>query len=359
MKRCMGHVLWGCLVIAAYGFGKMQHWSGQAVNPPINRPAGPTPDSILPTESGPVLSVASPAEMIDDPMRRRRILDADTIEALGTRFRDVSQPTEGRLAYARLLEGLTEANALQIREQLSHLDPMSMEFREFHYAWGEIAGQEAVLHGAETAERDVSVTMAGWARKDPEAAMAWVSGIDEDSGFNKADLEFGIAHGLSLTDPKAAGIYMVTIAERGDDPHTGKMIGLVTGKVFQAKGPTATATWAQNLPEDSPVRTQTLHRVFEHWTRTDPQSVSAYLVKMPPSPDRNLAIGDFASHLAREDPQSALTWTREITDPHTQDRTIIKVGRTYLNSQPEAAERWLQSADISEEIEAQILQPRS
>ena len=45
------------------------------------------------------------------PLGRKRALSNDSILALGRQFKDARHPTEGRLAYARLLEGLTVENA--------------------------------------------------------------------------------------------------------------------------------------------------------------------------------------------------------------------------------------------------------
>ena len=38
-----------------------------------------------------------------------------------------------------------------------------------------------ILHGADTPERDVSVTLAGWARAHPKEAMAWVVEKNRDN----------------------------------------------------------------------------------------------------------------------------------------------------------------------------------
>ena len=356
MKHAFSHALWGCLVIAAYLVGSMRSSNRDGLIVEGPRPSK-KPASVLEpgtdrrTKSSPSVAVKD----VTDPFKERRPLDSEAIITLGQQFTDARHPTEGRLAYARLLEGLTSENALQIREQLLHLDPMSAEFREFHYAWGETAGLEAVLHGTETPERDVAVTLAGWARAEPEAAMEWVSSIKEDTSYNQADLEYGIAHGLSLTDPDAAGAYISSVADGDDTIHAEKMLGMVTAKLFQAQGPSKTAAWAQGLPNESAIRTTALQRVFEQWTQKDPESVSSHLVEMPPSQDRDTAIGGFVSRLVREDPVSAITWASEIADGQTQERVLVSLGRTYFKGQPQAAEEWLQTADLSPQAREQIL----
>ena len=185
--------------------------------------------------------------------------------------------------------------------------------------------------------------------------MEWVSSIKEDTSYNQADLEYGIAHGLSLTDSDAAGAYISSVANGDDTIHAEKMLAMVTAKLFQAQGPSETAAWAQGLPKESAIRTTALHRVFEQWTQNDPESVSAHLVEMPPSQDRNTAIGGFVNRLVREDPLSAIAWASEITDTHTQERVLVSLGRAYLKRQPQAAEEWLETADLSPQAREQIL----
>ncbi len=291
----------------------------------------------------------------DGLLERRRLLDEESIFALGSQFRDALHPTESRLAYARMLEGMTIENARLIREQLSHLDERSPEFREFHYAWGEIAGREAVLHGVETPKRDVSVTLAGWARADSEGAMAWVASVEDDDRFNQADLEYGIAHGLALTDPKAAGDYVMAKAESGDPAHVEKMLGLVTGKLLQAHGPADTAAWAEEFDEGSPSRGQAMRQVFRQWAKGDPQSASARLAEMPLSQDRDDAINGFVSQLIWGDPVSAMTWAGEINDPQTQERVLARTAQTFITNQPQAYKEWLDNSGLSGEARASIL----
>jgi hypothetical protein len=76
---------------------------------------------------------------------RSAALTKQDIRALGEKLRQSPDPIEQRLAFSKLLEGLTQENALLVREQIVHLDHRSAEFREFHFAWGAIAGAEAIL----------------------------------------------------------------------------------------------------------------------------------------------------------------------------------------------------------------------
>ncbi|MGB0144693.1 MAG: hypothetical protein ACPGAP_07955, partial [Akkermansiaceae bacterium] len=80
---------------------------------------------------------------------------------------------ERRLAFAAILEKLTPENARDLRELIADFPQDSPEFREFHYAWGAVAGVEAVTHGRDTPKKDMAASLAGWASNDPSAALAF------------------------------------------------------------------------------------------------------------------------------------------------------------------------------------------
>jgi hypothetical protein len=80
---------------------------------------------------------------------------------------------ERRLAFAAILEKLNAGNALELRELIADMPQDSLEFREFHYAWGSVAGVEAVTHGQDTPKKDMAAALAGWASNDPSAALAY------------------------------------------------------------------------------------------------------------------------------------------------------------------------------------------
>ena len=103
----------------------------------------------------------------------RAALSDEDIVSIGEQFRESSSPIDRRLAFSRLLEGLTPENAELVREQIAHLHERSAEFREFHYAWGAVAGEDAIMFGADTEKDDMSSALAGWASTNPDAALAW------------------------------------------------------------------------------------------------------------------------------------------------------------------------------------------
>lgn len=345
--------------------------------------------------------------------------DAQIAELGETALKDPN-PLKRRLAFDQLLQGMTVENALLIREQIKTLPQDSSEFRDFHYAWGAIAGSDAVLNGAETRERDMSVTLAGWAGADAAGALAWFNGLSEKEGANNGELKAGLVHGLADTDPMAAARFVYDLEKAGDKSAEG-LLSVVTSEMLRMSGAQEASRWAENLPEgalrasamdrvanrfvaEDPVaaaawaerfadepgsarvieevgdewaerdpvaavnwletlntgegKAQGLASAFGEWVRRDPRSASEHLVAMNDSPERDSAISGFAGRLAWEDPQSAIAWAGEISDAGARERTLVRAGQAMLRRDAAGTREWLATSGLSPEAQKQVLNPQ-
>ena len=180
---------------------------------------------------------------------KSRPLTSERIATLGERLRSATDPIAKREAFAELIAGLTVENALEIREQIAHLKDDDPDFRDFHYAWGKVAGLEAVLHGLETKDKkDMGPTLAGWASNDPGLAMDWYETLDNEGngGANKQAMKAALVHGLAISNPSEAADFVYALGESGDK-RAKEMMGIVIGKVVQSEGAQEAAQWATNL----------------------------------------------------------------------------------------------------------------
>ena len=304
--------------------------------------------------------------------------------ALAEEFKKGKGPIERRLAFSKLLENLTAENAKTVREQLLHLSERSDEWREFHYAWGALAGDVAVLNGKETKERDMSATFAGWASSDPVAALAWFDSLSAEERGNGNDLKWGAVFGLADADPKAATNFAVSRLE-GGDKDAGRMMDLIARNVLRAGNPSEAAQWTQGLPEgeiqeaavrrvaeeyaeedapgavswlktlpDGKAQERGLDRAFSEWAREDPVAAATELNTMTPSPARDSAINGYVSRLAWEDPQAAIEWAGSVNDPKARELTTVEAGRAFYRKDQEAAQLWLASSGLSVEAQKKV-----
>jgi len=81
-------------------------------------------------------------------------LSSDQIEQLGGQFSRTLDPIEREKLFDRLLASMTIENAEEIREYVKGLRSYDPSFRKFNYRFGQIGGQEAVLFGLNSPEKD-------------------------------------------------------------------------------------------------------------------------------------------------------------------------------------------------------------
>ena len=239
----------GWIAISATAFALGWHLKPSRVIESVSNQSHATaPGTLLPT---------NPERHSTDPGSKDGTARSDTshslssanIAALGDRLRRAIDPIARREAFSELMAGLTAENALEIREQIAHLKGNDPEFREFHYAWGQLAGLEAVLQGLETTgKRDLGSTLAGWASNDPAAAREWYDTLEEEGnrGANKQAMKAALVHGLAIADPGTAADFVYSLGETGDR-RAKEMMGIVMGKVIQSGGAEEAAQWATNL----------------------------------------------------------------------------------------------------------------
>lgn len=79
---------------------------------------------------------------------------------------------------------------------------------------------------------------------------------------------------------------------------------------------------------------------------------------MPPSPQRDAAVSGFARGYAWQDPEAALAWAQDISDPSLRERSLTQVGQAYYRRNPDAARAWLEQSGLSAEAQQAVTSPR-
>ena len=348
-------------------------------------------------------------------------LNSTSIKRIGQSLREELNPLKRRQIFNELLQGMTLDNAQEIREQIKSLDQNSSEFRDFHFVWGSMAGAEAVINGTKTSERDLHVTMTGWASTSPDQAIAWFNDLNKlnNKRLSKNDLKRSIVEGLANTDPDRAIDFISSLKESGDkDTH--RMVHDVARKATRSMNLQEAGQWATGLPDeemrqssinsivprfaysdpesaskwaaslDSDISSTAIHRVGEawahrdppasaqwlsslpesqgastglekalhHWAGRDPKAASEHLVSMPDSVGKDQAIRGFVSKVAHEDPQSALIWADSIQDESTRNRALINAGQAFFHRNRAAATEWLQSSGLPASVQSKIIRAR-
>ncbi len=310
-------------------------------------------------------------------------LTENGIKSLGRLIQTSNDPIERRIAFSKLLEGLTAENAMLMREQITHMSSNSSEWREFHYAWGGLAGEEAVMFGKDSKKLDMAACLGGWAGADPRAALAWYQSQSDESR-KRNDLKWGVVYGLSNNDPMLATEFVFNRSANGDED-ADKMINLVAASLLRAGSASDAARWSENLPEgklrdtavsrvardfavedpakavawltslpESQGQTKGMSAVFSSWANRDSEAAASRINQMADSPMRDSAVRGYSGRVVYRDPIAAINLANTISNPKSRDESLVRYGRIYLQRDREAATRWLANSNLTPELQKRI-----
>ena len=345
--------------------------------------------------------------------------DREGIANLATEALRDPNPVKRRLAFSRLLEGLDASNAAQIRDQLVSLNAGGQEWRDFNYAWGALAGEEAFQQALLTDRKDLESLITGWAASDPEGAIAQLANLPENLQDQRTKFESSIVSGLADRNRDEAANYVMELANQGRE-NAHRLMEIVATEVLRKDGFEAAAAWTQDLPNgeakgeamqrvantyarrdpegaagwieqfasedyardavreigqqwarNQPVNAVTwldnlpsgegqkagLNSAFGDWEDKDPVAAGQYLMSMEPSAKRDSAISGFANGYAYQDPETSIAWANDISDPNLRVSTLTRAGQVYFRRDPEAAKTWLASSGLSAEVQQAIQNP--
>ncbi|MFT6862519.1 MAG: hypothetical protein ACJAVK_001077 [Akkermansiaceae bacterium] len=426
------HGLWALGLVGAFFFGTV--WKKEPASA-VPSPANATPTERRLSDAGASSGsrgfsegtssrsgrTASGADDLISSVFNSATLSNGGIEALTLEaFNDPNQ-VKRRLAFSRLLSGLTAENGASIRDQLVEAGAGGQEWRDFNYAWGAIAGEEAFAKAATGEKRDLEALISGWAATDPAGAIAMLEKLPGDLIDQKTKLENGIVAGLADRDRDEATKYVTALAAGGreeasrlmetvanevlrqggateaaawvatldDGPLKGSAMNEVAerfvrndpeaaagwiaqfateeyatravaevGKTWAEREPLAAVNWLDELPE-GPGQKAGLNSAFGDWEDKDPKAAGEYLLSMPGSAKRDSAISGFAAGYAWQDPETAIAWAQDIQDPGMRNDSLKRVGYAYFRRNPDEAKTWLANSGLSAEVQAAIQAPRN
>jgi len=308
--------------------------------------------------------------------------EADIIE-LGQEFRLAKGPIAKRLIFGEILKSLTPENAEMMRKNIEHLSADSPEFREFHYAWGTMAGKVAIDHGAETPKRDMAASLAGWASADPVAAMRYFDSLDEKAKNGGNYMKWGAVYGLADADPNLASEFAAERFANGDK-EAAKMINIVADKVLETGDHEIATNWAQNIPEGH-LQNSAYQKIGYEYARDDPKGAAEWASNLPGGEGKNRALSStfhawagrspedaaeaisnlpndqrdsarygYATRVVHDNPAMGVEWAAAISDPKDRNNALVSTGRVFWRRDKAGATQWLHNSGLSAEDQARI-----
>jgi hypothetical protein len=136
------------------------------------------------------------------------------------------------------------------------------------------------------------------------------------------------------------------IAQFGDEDAAAPAVNRLADD-WANEDPKAVMDWAENLSGKS--KAEAYEEAMQSWARQDPAAAGEYLSSLKESPERDAAVGGYATRVSREDPGSAMEWAKTINDEGIREDTMVDVARDWYRNDKTAAEEWIASSGLSEE----------
>ena len=178
-----------------------------------------------------------------------------------------------------------------------------------------------------------------WVRQDPDAAMAWASGLPDDQRHGALG---GVIESLATSDPQRAAA-MVMGMESDRERH-----GFI-GEVAQSWGkrtPDIAMDWAQTLVGKE--REQAVNEILDGWAQSKPSDAAAYVDALPLSERRESQISEVAREWARRDPAEAAAWLGRQEEGQGRRDSMGELMWNWTTVDPAAASSWLAEQPASE-----------
>lgn len=235
-----------------------------------------------------------------------------------------------------------------------------------------------------------------WTRTDPEAAIAWAqaNGVPPADANNQRGPSQGgpgqdgnwalasVVAQLARTDinralqvagneelSRSRGRMMGTlitelIGQRDESAARDAILALpagsfrdgmtaqLAGRLADQDGP-RTMEWVKALaPGDG--KTRALAETVDEWSKKDPAAVGKFLTSYPLGAESDPMREEFAKSIVKADPSGAAAWALSITTPEIRDRTTQNIVRDWMRRDQAAAQTWVASAQISDEVKARL-----
>lgn len=426
-NRWITHLGWGFPAIAAFGVGsQFSAWKANdhQLDAELARKAGGSGMS----QDSEAIQRTFKSKTRDKDMESGSLLDrlfgsssADsaTIKGLAQQAFTSSNPIVRRLAFGRFLESMTPENAEAMRMQMVKLGADQDQWKDFHFSWGALAGEQAFVFAASSEDRDLAPVLSGWAAANPAAALAMLENLPAVHEGQRAELEESVVAGLAATNSNLAADFVMRLASQGRGD-VGKLMETVAKEVLRAGGAAEASRWAEGLLDgnmkgvamaqiagkffeldplaaskwaarfaDKTYATQMIEQgvgpwvqrdpvtavswleslpagngknaglsaAFGDWEDSNPGSASEHLLSMPDSPARDAAISGFSNGYAWQNPRVAIDWAQSISEPNLRAQSLARAGQIYFRRNPTSAQAWLDGSNLSAEMQTAIRQP--
>jgi hypothetical protein len=185
-----------------------------------------------------------------------------------------------------------------------------------------------------------------------DAALDWADAIvgdeSQEPAFKRAVFE-GTLHAAVVADPARTGAWALEHAEADYAVDT---LLIAAGRWGRADG-AAAMEWLGAYPAGEP-RDKAVREAFLAWTTADWVSALGWLESISQTPFHDPALEVWAEQLLAWEPAEALGWCERILDVERRQRCLASGASRWYATDALAAEAWLQTSSLDEELRSQV-----
>ncbi len=196
----------------------------------------------------------------------------------------------------------------------------------------------------------ISNIASGYGRKNPEEALAWANGLDENV---RSSAVSSVISRLSGEDPTLAISHLDQLGLGAEDPIYRQATQQIASN-WAHQDPVSASEWVATLPDDE-LRSGAVGDIADRWARIDPVSASEWIGTLEQGQARDQAAQRLVNRISREDPESAAIWAQSIGDENQRNNALSNAYRNWMRIDPEGARAAVEASPLPPEYKQQFI----
>ncbi|MED5586083.1 MAG: hypothetical protein VYB61_06985 [Verrucomicrobiota bacterium] len=260
---------------------------------------------------------------------------------------------------ARVADILINLNAANVGEVLAAFEnaPRSEEanryFRDFMYAWGRLAGEEAIAYAfdSESPRRDSRAgtsAIAGWANLDPEGAKEYVAGVKDER--SREWMHYSVMREMLQSDLDGAIAYS---EQNKKGRARGVQIDQLASVIFEERGLSGMTEWINSIDHTSEQNDMLSYKSYaagvalDRIAGTDPDAALKFIAENASQPFITADGLERAARRAAGPINEELDWLTQLPEGLSGQRHAIgERFEDYIREDFAAAGQWLASRPL-------------
>lgn len=260
---------------------------------------------------------------------------------------------------ARVAELLINLNADNVGEVLEAFEnaPRSEEanryFRDFMYAWGRLAGDEAIAYAfdSESPRRDSRAgtsAISGWANVDPEGAKEYVAGVEDER--SREWMHYSVMREMLQNDLDGA----ISYSEQNKKGRArGVQIDQLASVIFEERGLSGMTDWINSIDHTSEQNDMLSYKSYaagvalDRMAGSDPEAALNFITENASQPFITADGLERAARRAAGPINEELDWLTQLPSELSGQRHAIgERFEDYIREDFAAAGQWLASRPL-------------